>query len=70
MHARSTFRSGPLLAVLGVGLLIIGTVLHPMQAALPWPRPPLRNTPRIGMIASTDVVEIRCGREVVIGQVR
>jgi hypothetical protein len=32
MHARSTFRPGPLLAVLGVGLLIIGTVLHPMQA--------------------------------------
>ena len=32
MHARSTFRLGPLLAILGVGLLIIGTVLHPMQA--------------------------------------
>ena len=32
MHARSTFRPGPLLAVFGVGLLIIGTVLHPMQA--------------------------------------
>src|SRR3954469_17053145 len=32
MCARSTFQPGPLLAVLGVGLLIIGTVLHPMQA--------------------------------------
>src|SRR3954466_7127618 len=32
MHARSTFRLGPLLAITGVGLLIIGTVLHPMQA--------------------------------------
>lgn len=32
MRARSTFQPGPLLAVLGVGLLIIGTVLHPMQA--------------------------------------
>ncbi len=32
MHIRSTFRLGPLLAVLGVTLLVIGTVLHPMQA--------------------------------------
>jgi hypothetical protein len=32
MHARSAFRPGPLLAVLGVGFLIIGTLLHPMQA--------------------------------------
>src|SRR3954453_8314279 len=32
MHSRSTVPLGPLLAVLGVGLLIIGTVLHPMQA--------------------------------------
>ena len=32
MHTRSTVRLGPLLAVLGVTLLVIGTVLHPMQA--------------------------------------
>src|SRR5215211_5861474 len=32
MHTRSTFRLGPLLAVTGVGLLIVGTALHPMQA--------------------------------------
>jgi hypothetical protein len=32
MHARLTFRPGPLLAVLGAGFLIVGTMLHPMQA--------------------------------------
>jgi hypothetical protein len=32
MHTRSTFRLGPPLAVTGVGLLIVGTALHPMQA--------------------------------------
>jgi hypothetical protein len=32
MNARSTFRLGPLLSILGVALLVIGTVLHPMQA--------------------------------------
>src|SRR4051794_20364240 len=32
MHACLTLRLGPLLAVFGVGLLILGTVLHPMQA--------------------------------------
>ena len=32
MHARSAFRLGPLLAVIGVALLIVGTALHPMQA--------------------------------------
>ncbi len=30
MHARSTARLGPLLAFLGVALLFLGTVLHPM----------------------------------------
>ena len=33
MRARSTFPPGPLLAVLGAGLLTVGTALHPMQAA-------------------------------------
>src|SRR3954469_5828730 len=32
MHACLTLRPVPLLAVFGVGLLILGTVLHPMQA--------------------------------------
>jgi hypothetical protein len=32
MHVRPTFRLGSLLAFVGVGLLAIGTALHPMQA--------------------------------------
>lgn len=32
MHASSTSRLGPLLGFLGVGLLFLGTVLHPMDA--------------------------------------
>ena len=32
IRARSTFRPGPLLAILGTALLTTGTALHPMQA--------------------------------------